>query len=118
MRIRSRQSARTVRPQRSATAFAFGAWTGVRACSSPSCMARLRACWVTQPPSGFGLQAPYSIRRVASEMTKRTEIRCRKDGLDGEEVAGQHARRRRPQEGSPRRPRSLRRRLKTCLEQR
>jgi hypothetical protein len=43
---------------------------GVR--SSPSWMARLRACWVTQRPSGFELQATYSIRRVASEMKKRT----------------------------------------------
>jgi len=32
----------------------------------------LRACWVTQRPSGFELQAMYSIRRVASEMKKRT----------------------------------------------
>ena len=38
-------------------------------------------------------------------------------GLDREEVAGEHARRLRSQEGSPRRTRSLRRRLETCLEQ-
>ena len=41
-------------------------------CSPPSCMARLRACWVTQRPSGFELQAMYSIRRAASEMKNRT----------------------------------------------
>jgi hypothetical protein len=41
-------------------------------CSSPSCMTRLRACWATQRPSGFDLQAMYSIRRVATEMQKRT----------------------------------------------
>jgi hypothetical protein len=41
-------------------------------CSSPSFMTRLRACWATQRPSGFELQATYSIRRVASEMKKRT----------------------------------------------
>ncbi len=41
-------------------------------CSSPSCIARLRACWVTQRPSGFELQATYSIRLVASEMKKST----------------------------------------------
>jgi hypothetical protein len=35
--------------------------------SSLSCMVRLRACWVTQRPSGFEAQATYSIRRVASE---------------------------------------------------
>jgi hypothetical protein len=41
-------------------------------CSSANSMASLRACWVTQRPSGFELQATYSIRRVASEMTKKT----------------------------------------------
>ena len=40
-------------------------------CSSSNCMARLRACWVTQRPSGFELQATYSIRRAASEMKKQ-----------------------------------------------
>src|SRR2546425_115133 len=40
-----------------------------------------------------------------------------KGGFDGEEVAGEHARRLRSQEGSPRRVRSLWRRLETCLEQ-
>jgi hypothetical protein len=41
-------------------------------CSSPSCMTRLRACWVAQRPSGFELQAMYSIRLVASEMKNST----------------------------------------------
>jgi hypothetical protein len=41
-------------------------------CWSPNCMTRLRACWATQRPSGFELEATYSIRRVASEMKKRT----------------------------------------------
>ena len=41
-------------------------------CSSSNCMTRLRACWVSQRPSGFELQARYSILRVASEMKKRT----------------------------------------------
>src|SRR5919197_6104230 len=36
MRIRSRQSARSVRTQRSAWAFAFGAWIGVRITLMPS----------------------------------------------------------------------------------
>jgi hypothetical protein len=40
--------------------------------SSPSRMKRLRACWVTQRPSGFELEAMYSIRRVASEMKNNT----------------------------------------------
>src|SRR6266508_2641956 len=42
-----------------------------KGCSSPSCMTRLRACWVTHCPSGFEQQAMYSIRRVASEMKTR-----------------------------------------------
>jgi hypothetical protein len=36
--------------------------------SAPSCMVRLRACWVTQRPSGLEVQATCSIRGVASEM--------------------------------------------------
>src|SRR5437870_10794280 len=32
---------------------------------------KLRACWATEPPSGFGVQAMYSIRRVASEMKNK-----------------------------------------------
>jgi hypothetical protein len=76
-----------------AWAFAFGAWTGVRiilmpslrktsskawlnfvsrswmrnrkGCSLPSSMTRLRACWVTQRPSGFELYARY--RRLRSQ---------------------------------------------------
>jgi len=39
---------------------------------SPSCISRLRACCAVQPPSGFGVQATYSIRRVASEMKNST----------------------------------------------
>src|SRR6266542_4229432 len=48
-------------------------WTRIlNGCRSPHCMTRLRACWVTQHPSGFDVQATYSIRRVASEMKNRT----------------------------------------------
>jgi hypothetical protein len=39
---------------------------------APSCMTKLRACWVTQRPSGFEVEAMHSIRRVASEMKKST----------------------------------------------
>jgi hypothetical protein len=35
-------------------------------------MTRLRACCVTQRPSGFELEAMYSIRRVAIEMKNKT----------------------------------------------
>ena len=41
-------------------------------CSSPSCMTRLRACWVTRRPSGFDVAAMYLIRRVASEIKNST----------------------------------------------
>jgi hypothetical protein len=41
-------------------------------CRSPSCIRRLRACWATHRPSGWEVQATYSIRRVASEMKNRT----------------------------------------------
>ena len=33
---------------------------------------QIAACWVTQPRSGFLVQALYSIRRFASEMKKNT----------------------------------------------
>jgi hypothetical protein len=42
-----------------------------RSCS-PSCMTRLRACWVTQAPSGLAVQAMHSSRRLASERKKST----------------------------------------------
>jgi hypothetical protein len=45
-------------------------------CSSPSCMARLRACWVTQRPSGFELQATYSIRRVGERDEEEDMLAC------------------------------------------
>jgi hypothetical protein len=41
-------------------------------CSSPSRIVRLRACCAVQPPSGFEVEATYSTRRVASEMTNST----------------------------------------------
>jgi hypothetical protein len=35
-------------------------------------ISRLRACWATQSPVGLGVQATNSIRRLSSEMKKRT----------------------------------------------
>ena len=35
-------------------------------------LVRLRACWLAQRPSEFEVQAMYSIRRVPSEIKKRT----------------------------------------------
>src|SRR5215218_7719467 len=141
MRMRSRQSVRRVRTQRSAWAFAFGAITGVRitrmpsvrktsskvwlnfasrswtrnrnGCSSANRMIRLRACWATQRPSGFDVLDPS--RRERDEEQDVDPLQ--KGRLDGEEVAGEHARGLRVQEGSPRCLRSLRGGLDTCLEQ-
>ena len=85
IRSQSRHSERAVRTKRSATAFAFGARTGVRMISIPSLrktvsksrvnllsrsrsrkragvdrsasvQASWRACWVTQPPLGLSVQ--------------------------------------------------------------
>jgi len=53
--------------------FESRSWISSRnGCSSPSCIIRLRACCAVQPPSGFDVQATYSIRRVASEMKNNT----------------------------------------------
>jgi hypothetical protein len=80
-------------------------------------MVRLRACWVTQRPSGFDVQATYSIRRVASEMKKRDVNLLHEDGVDGEEVAGEHAPRLRTKERAPRGIRPLRSWLQPFFEQ-
>src|SRR6266511_3797778 len=101
IRSRSRHSLRTLPTQRSAWAFAFGAWIGVRTISMPSLrkmlskarlnfvsrswirkrgcrprssrsISRLRACWVIHAVSGLLVQAAYSTRRVPIETKKRT----------------------------------------------
>src|SRR6266545_3529047 len=129
MRIRSRQSARTVRTQRSACAFAFGAWTGVRIILMPSVRKtsskawlnfvsrsrirkrirskrpvklRLRACCRTQGPDGLVVQPVKWTRRFFEFDQEEDVDPLLEDGFDGEEVAGEHARRLRSQEGSPR----------------
>src|ERR687887_377210 len=121
--MRSRQSVLTVRTQRSACAFAFGAWIGVwsttvsslrktsskgrlnllsrswirnRGCSSPrsaTALVRLRACWVTQAPLGLLVTATRSTRRRSSETEKEHVQPSQEHGVDGEEVARPHARR-------------------------
>src|SRR6266545_5756095 len=86
-------------------------------CSSPNCMTRLRAC----------LGCPASVRfrtggdvfdPPGGERDEEEDIDpLHEDGLDGQEVAGQHARRLRSQERSPRRARSLWCRLEAFIEQ-
>jgi hypothetical protein len=91
----------TLPTQRSAWALAFGAWTGgadhrdpfsledvIEAAAelasrswmrkrsgclrSSTVIRRLRACWATQAPFGFAVQATNSIRRRSREMKKST----------------------------------------------
>jgi hypothetical protein len=85
--------------------------------SSPSCMIKLRACWTTQPRSGFAVQATYSIRLVPDRDEEEDVDPLQKGCLDRGEVTGNNARRLRSQERSPGRVRSLRRRPEGCLEQ-
>src|SRR5437588_2608005 len=131
MRMRSRHSLRTVRTQRSANAFAFGACTGVRITSShsqrktlskprlnflsrsrisspnrnsrsPSCMTRLRACCATQAPSGVG-RASDELDLAGGEREEEEHVDpLQRERLDGEEVAGEHAGSLLAQERAPR----------------
>jgi hypothetical protein len=71
-------------------------------CSSPSCMARLRACCAVQAPSGLDVQATYSIRRLASAMKNRHVDPLQKRRLDGAEVASEDGAGLRSQERPPR----------------
>src|SRR5215218_2203970 len=145
MSIRSRQSARTVRIQRSAKAFAFGAWIARADHLDPfrpedlvERAAELGVAIMDEKPERLLiveihgevarlLGDPTSVRvRAARDVLdppgrERDEEEnvdsLQEDGLDGEEVAGERARRLRSQKGSPRRMRSLWRRLETGLEQ-
>jgi hypothetical protein len=88
-----------------------------KACSSPSCMTRLRAGWVTQPPSGFQAAGDV-LDPPGRERDEEKDIdSLQKNGLDREKVAREHARRLRSQEGSPREMRASWRRPETRLEQ-
>jgi hypothetical protein len=76
-------------------------------------MIRLRACWATRiRRAGDVLDPPRRERDEEQEVDP-----LQKGRFDGEEGAGERARRPRSQEGSPRRVRSLWGRLETCLEQ-
>src|SRR5215203_4598959 len=130
MRMRSRRSARSVRTQRSAWAFAFGAWIGVRITLIPSARKISSKAWLNfesrswmrnrkecSSPSHdevaclLGHPAPVGIRgggdvldpsRLQRDEEQHVDP-LEKRGLDGEDVAGQHARRLRSQEPAPRR---------------
>ncbi len=113
----SRHSTRTVRTQRSAWAFALGACTGVKTTSapserntssklrqnfasrsrirkqtrrprSPSISSRLRACWVTQAPSGLAVTPPGWIRLVSSSIKNSTYSRRSQTVSTVKQVAG------------------------------
>src|ERR671936_1907770 len=133
----SRHSARTVRTKRSAKAFACGARIGVWITLMPSLRKtsskaplnllsrswirkrirskkpvklRLRACWVTQPPVGLVVQ-PAQVDAAALELDEEENVEAaQRQCLDGEEIAGEHARGLLAQELPPGRTRAPRHR--------
>jgi hypothetical protein len=80
--------------------------------------AELRACWVTQAPVGLVVQ-PAKADAAAAELDDDEEhvVATERDRLDGEEVAGEHARGLLAEELPPAQPRASRRRPKTGCEQ-
>ena len=63
--------------------------------------ANWRACWATQAPVGLAVQPATWTRRLPSSMKKGAVQPLQRDGLDGEEVDREHARRLRPQKRTP-----------------
>lgn len=132
-----------MRTQRSAWAFAFGAWIGVRITLMPSVRRISSKGWLNFVSRSWirngvlsaelhdevaGLlrhPAPVRIRGAGDVLDPSCRERdeeqdvdpLQEHGLDGEEITGQHARRLRPQEPSPRRRASLRRRPVTGCKQ-
>ena len=72
---------------------------------------RLRACWVTQAPVGLVGAAGEPDAPVCVGDEEQDVVAAQEHALDGEEVAGDDARRLRAQELAPARTRSPRRRL-------
>ena len=67
---------------------------------------RLRACWVTQRPSGFAVIAG-EVHAAGLQLDEEQHVvAAQQGGLDGEEVARDDARRLRAQELTPARPRA------------
>src|SRR5215207_5379698 len=142
MRIRSRQSARSVLTQRSAGA--FGAWIGVRITLMPSVRNMSSKAWVNFvsrsctrnlegvliaelhdkdarllcDPASVGLRAGGDVldpsRRERDEEQHVDSLQ--EGGLGGEEVAGKHARGLRAQKRTLRRIAPFRRWLKAFCE--
>jgi hypothetical protein len=54
---------------------------------SSSTSSRLRACWVTQPPSGLAVTPPRWTRLLSSSTGEQHLPPPQPDGVDGEEVA-------------------------------
>jgi len=71
--------------------------------------AGLRACWATQAPVGFAVQATNSTRRLSSEMKKGYVDPLQPGGIDGQEVAPEGGCRVLAEEVSPRELVSLQR---------
>src|SRR5262249_54206476 len=122
----------------------FGAWTGVRITLMPSLRKTLSKAWLNfgvavvyekpewllvaelhdQVAPLLGDPASVGMRRAGDVLDPPGRERDEEEhvdplqagGFDGEKVAGDHARRLRSQEGSPRRARSLRCWLETGLD--
>ena len=120
MRIssQSRHSERTVRTNRSAIAFAFGARTGVFTVADQEAYALLRevkaevARLLGDPLTGRIPGAASDPDAAAGVGDEEEHVEAaEQDRLDGEEVAGDDGGRLRPQELAPARPATTRRRL-------
>jgi hypothetical protein len=80
-------------------------------------MIRLRACCVTQQPSGFEVAAMYSDPSRRERDEEKHVDPLQECGLDCEEVAGKHPCGLRTKERAPRRLASHRQRRKAVFEQ-
>ena len=143
--IQSRHSRRTVATKRSPYAFACGAWIGVRTISIPSLRnssskaplnfasrswiskrggeARSasdhdswRACCATQ--SWLGCCTARDVHPAATKLDEEQDVGpCREDGVEGEEVAREHARGLAADELAPANARSLPSGSEPCFAQ-
>src|SRR5512132_4580352 len=76
-------------------------WIRKRIRSNRPVKPRLRACWTTQAPVGF-LGAAGEVNASASELDEEQHAAAtQRHRLDGEEVAGEQARRLATQKGRP-----------------
>jgi hypothetical protein len=76
------------------------------------------ACLLRDPGPGRVGSAARQVEAAAAELDEEEHVvATERDRLDGEEVAGEHARGLLAEEGPPARPRASRRRPKTVCEQ-